>query len=77
MKIQQISIFVENKPGRLAEITRLLADNDVNLRALSIADTTKFGILRVIVDKPSLAVDVLKNEVAWQVTIEWEGEAGE
>ncbi|MBE6903434.1 MAG: ACT domain-containing protein [Ruminococcaceae bacterium] len=62
MKIQQISIFVENKPGRLAEITRLLADNDVNLRALSISDTTKFGILRVIVDKPTLAVEVLKNE---------------
>lgn len=61
MLIKQLSVFVENKSGRLSEITRLLAENGVNLRALSIADTTKFGILRLIVDKPTLAVDVLRE----------------
>ena len=48
MSVKQISVFVENKPGKLAELTRYLADNGVNLRALSIADTPDFGILRII-----------------------------
>ncbi len=60
MQIQQLSIFVENKSGRLAEITRVLADADVDLRAVSIADTSDFGILRLIVDKPLEAVAALK-----------------
>ena len=59
MKIKQISIFVENKGGRLAEITKILANKNINIRALSIADTTKFGILRLIVDKPELAFESL------------------
>ena len=52
MIIKQISIFVENKKGRLAEITDIIAKAGANIRALSIADTTDFGILRLIVDKP-------------------------
>ena len=49
MQIKQLSIFVENKEGRLAEITQILAENEVDIRALSLADTTDFGILRIIV----------------------------
>lgn len=61
MNIKQISVFVENKKGRLAEITKTLADNDIDISALSIADTTEFGILRLIVNKPELAESVLKT----------------
>jgi hypothetical protein len=59
MAIQQISIFLENKSGRLADVTRVMADADINLRAISIADTADFGILRVIVDKPEVALAAL------------------
>ncbi|MBE6613387.1 MAG: ACT domain-containing protein [Ruminococcaceae bacterium] len=61
MIIKQISIFVENKPGRLAEITRIIAENHINIRALSVADTTHFGILRIIVDNPEEVEKVLKE----------------
>ena len=61
MNIKQLSVFVENKPGRLAEITGLLCKNNIDIRALSVADTTNFGILRLIVDKPSAAEQALKN----------------
>lgn len=61
MIINQISVFVENKAGRLSEITQILADNEVDIRALSIADTTKFGILRLIVNKPKIAENALKD----------------
>lgn len=61
MIIKQISIFVENKPGRLAEITEIIAKNDINIRALSVADTTHFGILRIIVDDPDRVQRVLKE----------------
>ncbi|MGI6064904.1 MAG: ACT domain-containing protein [Bacillota bacterium] len=61
MKVQQISVFLENKCGRLAAVTRVLAQKGVNIRALSIADTTDFGILRLIVDQPELAFNVLKE----------------
>lgn len=50
MKVEQISIFVENKSGRLAEVSDILAKNGINIRALSLADTADFGILRLIVD---------------------------
>lgn len=60
MQIKQLSIFVENKTGRLAEITRTIADAGVDIRAISIADTSDFGILRLIVDDPDKAVDALK-----------------
>lgn len=61
MIIKQISIFVENKKGRLAEITETIAKAGANIRALSIADTTDFGILRLIVDKPDEAATSLKE----------------
>lgn len=61
MKIQQISIFVENKTGRLAEITQAMADADIDIRAMSVADTSDFGILRLIVDKPEQAVKSLQD----------------
>ncbi len=59
MKIQQISIFLENAAGRLAEVTACLRDGGVNLRAIMIADTADFGILRVIVDNPLKALQIL------------------
>jgi len=60
MLISQISIFVENKSGRLCEITGILSDAGVDIRALSIADTTNFGILRLIVSDPAKAEAALK-----------------
>ncbi len=60
MRVEQIAVFLENKSGRLAEITAILADNGINIRALSVADTADFGILRLIVDKVELAKQVLK-----------------
>lgn len=59
--VKQISIFVENKPGRLKAMTNILKDNDIDIRALSIADTKDFGILRLIVNDPEKACEVLKN----------------
>lgn len=61
MFIKQLSVFVENKSGRLAEITAVLAGAGIDIRALSIADTTNFGILRIIVDKPFEAETALKE----------------
>ncbi|MBN1882942.1 MAG: ACT domain-containing protein [Deltaproteobacteria bacterium] len=61
MKVEQISIFLENKSGRLAEVTRILGESGVNIRALSLADTTDFGILRIIVNNTEKAKDVLKK----------------
>ena len=60
MYIKQLSVFVENKSGRLAEITSIIANNGIDIRALSIADTTDFGILRLVVDKPYDAEKALK-----------------
>ncbi len=62
MPIKQISIFVENKPGRLADITAMLAKKDIDIRALSIADTTDYGILRLIVSHPEKAVEIIREE---------------
>lgn len=61
MRIKQISVFLENKSGRLAKVSRVLGDNDINIRALSIADTTDFGVLRLIVNDPQTAYKVLKE----------------
>ena len=51
MKVKQISVFLENKSGRLAKVASTLGDRGINIRALSIADTTDFGILRLIVER--------------------------
>jgi len=61
MFVKQISVFVENKLGRLAEITNVLGKEQINIQAMSIADTTDFGILRLIVDAPQAAFDALKD----------------
>ncbi|MBU1001279.1 MAG: ACT domain-containing protein [Proteobacteria bacterium] len=61
MKVDQISIFLENRAGRLAEVTRVLAESGVNIRALSLADTSDFGILRLIVSDFDQAKTVLKE----------------
>ncbi|MCX7714297.1 MAG: ACT domain-containing protein [Clostridia bacterium] len=61
MLVKQISVFVENKFGRLAEIISILGNNNIDISALSIADTTDFGILRLIVNDPNLAEKVLKD----------------
>lgn len=61
MKVEQISVFLENKSGRLAEVAGVLAKAGVNIRALSLADTTDFGILRLIVNDTEKAKKVLKE----------------
>jgi hypothetical protein len=60
MKVEQISVFLENRAGRLAEVTKTLAENQVNIRALSLADTSDFGILRLIVTDNEKAKEALK-----------------
>jgi hypothetical protein len=62
MKVEQISVFLENKAGRLAEVTRILGEAGINIRALSLADTTDFGILRLIVDRYDQAREILKGK---------------
>ena len=61
MSVKQISVFVENKTGKLAEVTRYIADNNINMKALSVADTHDFGILRIICEEHDTAVKVLKD----------------
>ncbi|WFS64100.1 ACT domain-containing protein [Pseudodesulfovibrio thermohalotolerans] len=60
MKVDQLSIFLENRAGRLAEVTQILSEAGVNIRALSLADTSDFGILRLIVSDFEKAKDKLK-----------------
>ena len=62
MSLKQLSIFVENKQGALVKITETLANNNINIRALSIADTEDFGILRLIVTDNDLAIKALSAE---------------
>lgn len=67
--IKQISLFLENKEGRLAKVCRVLGNEGINIRALSIADTTDFGVLRLIVNNPEKAYEVLKeNKFAVSMT---------
>ena len=61
MKVEQVSVFLENKAGRLSEVTGILTESDVSIRALSLADTSDFGVLRLIVDKHQEAVEALKD----------------
>ena len=60
MKAEQISVFLENRAGRLAEVTRTLREASINIRAMSLADTSDFGILRLIVSDPAKAISELK-----------------
>jgi hypothetical protein len=62
MKVEQISIFLENKPGGLEEVTRILRDAKINIRALSLADTSDFGVLRLIVNDVETAKKVLNEK---------------
>jgi hypothetical protein len=61
MRVEQISVFLENKTGRLAEVMRILAEAGINIRALSLADTSDFGILRLIVNENDKAKEVLRD----------------
>jgi len=62
MKVEQISVFLENKPGGLEHVTRVLAEADINIRALSLADTSDFGILRLILNDIDSAEKALQGE---------------
>ena len=59
MTVHQISVFLENRAGQLAEITRVLAENGIDMRAISIAETADYGVLRLIVDRPQQATTLL------------------
>ncbi len=61
MKVEQISIFLENRPGALEGVTKVLSEANINIRALSLADTSDFGILRLIVNDVETARTILKN----------------
>ena len=61
MSVKQISVFVENKSGSLAKITKVLSENNIDIQALSLADTTDFGILRLIVNAPEKAELILSE----------------
>jgi hypothetical protein len=61
MAIEQVSVFIENREGRLAEVSRLLTAKGINIRALSLADTADFGVLRLIVNNPAGCAAALKE----------------
>ena len=61
MAVKQLSVFIENQQGKLVEIMDALATNDISIRAISVADTTEFGILRLIVNRPNRAERVLNG----------------
>lgn len=62
MLVKQVSIFVENKEGKIAQVLNILAKENINVGALSLADTTNFGILRLIVDDPKKAKNILQEK---------------
>ncbi|MBD3215477.1 MAG: ACT domain-containing protein [Candidatus Lokiarchaeota archaeon] len=59
--LKQISVFLENTPGILGKFTKVLQDNDINMRALTVAETADFGILRMLVDKNDKCVKILRE----------------
>lgn len=59
--VRQLSVFIENKSGRVSEVTGLLGEADVNIRGFSVSDTAEYGILRLVVDRPDEAARVLKE----------------
>ncbi|OQX12365.1 MAG: amino acid-binding protein [Desulfobacteraceae bacterium IS3] len=62
MRVEQLSVFLENKAGRLAEVTGILSQAAINIRALSLADTSDFGVLRLIVNDTHKAKEALKSK---------------
>jgi hypothetical protein len=69
MKLTQISVFLENRKGRLYDVCSLLGKNNINIRALTIAETESFGVLRIVVDKSDLAIQTLrKNNFVANIT---------
>lgn len=60
--VKQVSVFLENRAGRIYDVCNLLGKNEINIRALSVADTSDFGILRLILDNPDKAIKILKDE---------------
>ncbi|HPT39872.1 MAG TPA: ACT domain-containing protein [Candidatus Omnitrophota bacterium] len=62
MKIIQLSIFLENKKGRLYEAVQALGEASINIKALTIAESEEFGVLRIVVDKPEAALQILKEK---------------
>ena len=61
MKVRQLSVFIQNRAGRVSEVTGLLGDNSINIRGFSVADTVDFGILRLVVDDPGQALGTLQD----------------
>jgi hypothetical protein len=81
MSVKQLSIFLENKSGRLTEVLETLGEEKINIAALSIADTSEYGILRLIVSNPIEALNLLKSKnfsvnLTDVITIETPPEAG-
>lgn len=80
MAVKQLSVFVENKPGKLVQTVKSLADAKINIRAMSIADTKDFGILRLIVSDMDSAKNVLSDGTLFNVTdvvaVEMKDESG-
>ena len=62
MSAKQLSVFIENRQGRLGEVLNVLKNNDVNILSLSLADTTEYGLLRLIVNKPELGKEKLAEK---------------
>lgn len=62
MKMTQISIFLENRKGRLYDVCSILGENNINIMALTVAETEDFGVLRIVVNKPEDAVKILKSK---------------
>jgi len=60
--VKQVSVFLENRSGRLHQLTRVLGENNVNIRALCVAETAEFGVIRLVVNKPDKAVEALEKE---------------
>ncbi|MBR2444158.1 MAG: amino acid-binding protein [Clostridia bacterium] len=61
MTVNQVSVFIENRQGRLGQVLSVLKENDINILSISLADTAEYGLLRLIVNKPEEAKDVLLN----------------
>jgi hypothetical protein len=68
MKLKQLSVFLQNKKGSLYDALETLSENDINIRALSLADTSDFGILRVVVDNPQKGEKVLEENYLVKTT---------